>query len=218
MTQIPMPVPTAAALQRPVRKPGSSSDPTLVELPAMDDTQTVVVQSLRSLDSGWEAELLGVLSELEQMLGGLTRQAVQEWPPEAVRLGLKLIQTVADFAEAHFRDDGQVRKHLETARQEAARTIRSAEQVLADLGPESTFRRLFKARRLTNEQMESCHWVLRTLPGALERYLLVLGCGYSTGPAAAKWVETCGVFLTQVKRVLLAIEQTSPSGSMKPAV
>ena len=27
------------------------------------------------------------------------------------------------------------------------------------------------------------------------------------GPVAAKWVETCGVFVAQVKRVLAAIEK-----------
>ena len=66
---------------------------------------------------------------------------------------------------------------------------------------------LFGGGKLSKEQRDNCFWALRNLPAVLERYLLVLGSGFTSGPAAAKWVETCGVFLTQVKRVLAALEQ-----------
>jgi hypothetical protein len=66
---------------------------------------------------------------------------------------------------------------------------------------------LFGGGKLSREHRDNCFWALRNLPAVLERYLLVLGGGFSGGPAAAKWVETCGVFLTQVRRVLAALER-----------
>ena len=179
------------------------------ETPSSLDGHASQSGTLRSRDAAWEAELLGVLSDMEQRLGQLTRQKSRAWPPEAVRLGSDLLRAVAEFAEAKFAEHPHARKHLEAARAEASCILNAADGVVRDAGPEPTrWGGLFGgAKKLSAGHRDTCYWALRALPAALECYLLVLGCGYATGPAAGKWVETRGVFLTQAKRVLSAVEK-----------
>jgi hypothetical protein len=174
------------------------------------DTSTNVNSSriLNAQDVVWEGELLEFLSELEQQLGVLTGRRARTWPPTLVRHGLSLVKTVSAFADAKASAYPKAQPHLAAARVEAGHTVRKAETVVRDAGPEpGPLAAVFGGTKLSAEHRESCFWVLRTLPTVLEKYLLAFGSGFTTGPAAAKWVETCGVFITQVKRVLAAIEK-----------
>jgi hypothetical protein len=177
---------------------------------ATADTGTNINNSrlLHAQDMEWEGELLELLSGLEQQLGVLTQRKARTWPPTLVRHGLDLVRTVAVFAETKSAGRPATLVALADARVEAGHTTRKAETVVRDAGPEpGPLAVVFGGTKLTPEHRESCFWVLRTLPTVLEKYLLAFGGGFVTGPAAAKWVETCGVFVTQVRRVLAAIEK-----------
>lgn len=161
-------------------------------------------------DSVWEASLLEFLSELEQRIAGFGAKGVRDWPPAAVRLGVDTLKYTAAFTEGRLGGHPAAQKHGDEARAALVRAETAADTVAHSWGSKpGRFAGLFGANKgLTPEARESCFWVLRALPADMERYFLALGCGFASGRGAAKWVETYGVFLGHLKRVVAELEKS----------
>jgi hypothetical protein len=82
----------------PFLPPPRTSDVSM-SLASLDTATGFPTRTNHAQDIVWEAQLLELLSGLEQRLGALTSRQNRDWPPTAVRHGLDLVATVA--AEAH---------------------------------------------------------------------------------------------------------------------
>jgi hypothetical protein len=178
---------------------------------------TVPIMNLATWDGGshdardgqWEETLLVFLSELEQYVAKFGQRGIRDWPPAAVQHGLEVVQFVAQFTQERIGDQPSTNRYLNEAKAAKLRA-ESAAAALASVKPGrfgALAGLLGNKPKLSPEIRESCFWVLRALPADLERYFLALGCGFASGRTAAKWVETCGVFLSHLKRVVTAIEK-----------
>lgn len=152
-------------------------------------------------DVEWEAELLTHLSEQEQRLREFTRRRFQTEPHGVVQLAVRMVQALDVYTALHAERATLIRLNLPATRQASGEFIRKAETLPK---PESGRKLLgftVSAPRVSPEARVAAAMVVAELPAVIESYLLLLGNGFATGPMAAKWVETIGVFVRQLTKL-----------------
>lgn len=152
-------------------------------------------------DSEWEAELLGYLSEQEQRFGEFTRSRFTSDPFAAVQEALRMVQAVDRYCAVQAGRAELVRKHLDETRAICAEYVKKVGNLPQPQPPRTVLGLVVSAPRITPPVRLACAEVVRDLPRAIESYLLLLANGFATGPMAAKWVETSGVFIRQLTKL-----------------
>jgi hypothetical protein len=171
------------------------------------NTQQLAQPVFLERDREWEAELLGHLSELEQRLREFSRSRFAADPHATVSAAVRMVQELDTYAAGQAERASLVRAQLPETRKIAGQYILKAESLARPLPPRRIFGVPIGSPRLTAAQRQNCGQVLRELPAAVEAYLLVLGNGFATGPMAAKWVETSGVFNRQLNKLVVHITE-----------
>lgn len=166
------------------------------------NTQLLAQPVFLERDRDWEGELLGHLSEQEQRLREFTRTRFANDPFSAVQGAIRMVQALDAYTACQAERATLVRAHLPETRKISGQYILKAESLAKPLPPRTVLGVVLGAPRTTPVQRQSYAAVVRELPGAIEPYLLLLGNGFATGPMAAKWVETCGVFIRQLTKLV----------------
>ena len=183
---------------------------TTASLDAQDtlDTQSIVNTQLLSQpvfierDREWEAELLGQLSEQEQRLREFTRSRFASDPHATVAAAVRMIQALDAYTACQAERSTLVRAQLPETRKVSGQYILKAESLPKPTPPRKLLGWTVGSPRVNPALRTACAQTVRELPSAIEAYLLVLGSGFATGPIAAKWVETCGVFIRQLNKLV----------------
>ena len=165
------------------------------------NTQLLAQPVFLERDLEWEAELLGHLSEQEQRLREFARSRFAADPHGTVQGAVRMVQALDAYTACQAERATLVRAHLPETRKVSGQYILKAEALPKPPPAKSVFGIVLAPRRVLPSQRQACAEVVRELPGAIEAYLLLLANGFATGPMAAKWVETSGVFIRQLTKL-----------------
>jgi hypothetical protein len=166
------------------------------------NTQLLAQPVFFERDRDWEAELLGQLSEQEQRLRDFTRTRFANDPYSAVQSAIRMVQALDAYTACQAERATLVRAHLPETRKGSGQYILKAESLAKPLPPRTVLGIAIGPPRIGPAQRQAYSEIVRELPGAIEPYLLLLGNGFATGPMAAKWVETSGVFVRQLTKLV----------------
>ncbi len=181
-----------------VASPPSAHD----TLDAQGLVNTDLVQGVfAARDLEWEAELLTRLSEQEQRFREFTRKRFQADPHAVVRLAVRMVQAIDADAACHAERATLIRANLPATRQAFAPFLRQADALPKPLPARTVLGFTLAPSRVDPVVRTSAAALVCELPAVLEGYLLLLGNGFATGHAAAKWIETAGVFVRQLTRI-----------------
>ena len=165
------------------------------------NTQLLAQPVFLERDLEWEAELLGHLSEQEQRLRVFARSRFAADPHGAVLGAVRMVQALDAYTACQAERATLVRAHLPDTRKVSGQYILKAEALPKPPPAKSVFGFVLAPPRVLPAHRQACAEVVRDLPGAIEAYLLLLANGFATGPMAAKWVETSGVFIRQLTKL-----------------
>lgn len=167
---------------------------------AVDDPADV------EFDRTWHVILVQLLGRLEFGRASLEDPAHLRNPAGAVKVASAMVNQVADFIATHV-DPVKYSRPIADALAAAGRFLTAAQVA----GGSPAKRGLFGFLGGSNSadlagKLQECMWVLRDMPLVLEKYFVLLGgCFHSQGPAL-EWVDTSGVFLSELKRALNWVE------------
>ncbi len=165
------------------------------------NTQLLAQPVFLERDLEWEADLLGHLSEQEQRLREFTRSRFAADPHGAVLGAVRMVQALDAYTACQAERATLVRAHLPETRKVSGQYIMKAEALPKPAAGKSLFGIVLAPPRVLPAHRQACAEVVKELPGAIEAYLLLLANGFATGPMAAKWVETSGVFIRQLTKL-----------------
>lgn len=170
---------------------------------AVDDPSDV------EFDRTWHVILVQMLGQLEFGRVSLADPAFRRDPSGAVRVAAALVNQVADFIGAHV-DPQKHARPIADALAAAGRFLTAA-QVTSEQPAKRGFFGLFGGRAEPQREgrLQECMWVLRDMPLVLERYFVLLGGCFRGQRFALDWLETSGVFITELKRTLNWVEGLS---------
>lgn len=166
------------------------------------NTQLLVQPIFVERDLQWEAELLGHLSEQEQRLREFTRSRFAADPHGAVQAAVRMVQALDAYTACQAERATLVRTHLPETRKISGEYILKAESLPKPPAPKTVLGIVVAQPRIDPARRQACANIVRELPAAIEPYLMVLANGFATGPLAAKWVETSGVFIRQLTKLV----------------
>lgn len=165
------------------------------------NTQLLAQPVFLDRDIEWEAELLGHLSEQEQRLREFTRSRFASDPFGTVQGAVRMVQALDAYCACLAERATLVRANLAETRKVCAEYVAKVGALPPALPPRTVLGVVVGAARITPPVRLACAEVVRELPRAIESYLLLLANGFATGPMAAKWVETSGVFIRQLTKL-----------------
>jgi hypothetical protein len=168
---------------------------------AVLDTDLLTRPVFAARDAEWEAELLTHLSEQEQRLREFTRSRFRADPHEVLMLAVRTVQAIDAYTACHAERATLIRAHLPETRKAADQYLREAAGLPRPAPARTVFGFAVSAPRIEPAVRGECVRLLTGLPPVIEAYLLLLGNGFATGQSAAKWVETCGVFVRQLTKL-----------------
>lgn len=165
------------------------------------NTQLLAQPMFVERDLAWEAELLGHLSEQEQRLREFTRSRFASDPYAAVQAALRMVQAMDAYCACQAEQSPLVRSNLAGTAKVCGEFVKKVVALPNGAPPRTFFGMVVAAPRVSPPARLACAEVVRGLPRAIESYLLLLANGFVTGPMAAKWVETSGVFIRQLTKL-----------------
>lgn len=167
---------------------------------AVDDPSDV------EFDRTWHVILVQLLGQLEFGRASLTDPANRREPSGAVRVASAMVNQVADFIATNV-DPQRHSRPIADALAAAGRFLTAAQVAGVPPAKKGLFG-LFGGGRspASDGKLEECMWVLRDLPLVLERYFVLLGGCFRGQKFALDWVDTSGVFITELKRTLHWVE------------
>ncbi len=186
----------------------SSNTPAVATVPDPVDTQFGVQTELLAQpvflerDLEWEGELLCQLSEQEQRFRDFTRSRFASDPHGSVFLAVRMVQGLDGYSAALAERAAPVRTQLPETRKISGQYILKAESLPKPAPPRTLLGVIVAPPRIPAEHRRAYAEHVRELPKIIEAYVLLLGNGFSTGPIAAKWVETCSVFIRQLTKLV----------------
>ncbi|QEL14693.1 hypothetical protein [Limnoglobus roseus] len=192
-----------------MRSPDTSRPEFVAPPPSAHDTldaqglvNTDLVQGVfAARDLEWETELLTRLSEQEQRFREFTRRKFQADPHGVLGLAVRMVQAIDADAACHAERATLIRANLPATRTAAAPFLRQAEALPKPPPPRTVLGFTVSTPRVEPVVRSSAAALVRELPTVIESYLLLLGNGFATGHAAAKWVETSSVFTRQLTKL-----------------
>lgn len=152
-------------------------------------------------DLEWETELLTRLSEQEQRLRAFTRTRFRADPHAVVQLAVRMVKAIDADAACHAERHTLIRANLPATRGAFAPFLRQADVLPPPTPARTLFGLTLVPARMDPTVRTAAAALVCELPAVIEGYLLLLGNGFATGHAAAKWVETCGVFVRQLTTI-----------------
>lgn len=161
-------------------------------------------------DRVWQVLLAQLLGRLEFGRTSLENPTHSKNPVNAVRVAMDMVNEVAQFITEQI-DPQTFRRPLSDALAAAGRFLTAANVAAAE-EPRRGLLDLFKSRDNENKRQE-CMWVLGDLPLVLERYFTMLGSCFKFSQSAIEWVDTSGMFLTELKKALVWVEIGAPKPS-----
>ena len=172
-----------------------------LEMQAVVTTDPNTQPLFAARDEEWETELLTHLSEQEQRLREFTRSRFHKEPHAVVQLAVRMVQAIDAYTACHAERATLIRAHLPETRQASGQFILQADSLPKPVAAKKLFGFTVSASRIDPAQRAACAAGVTELPKVIEAYLLLLGNGFATGQSAAKWVETCGVFIRQLTKL-----------------
>jgi hypothetical protein len=159
-----------------------------------------------AFDRQWQAVLVQLLCRVEFGRTSLEDPGHLRNPAGAVKIASAMINEVADFIATNV-DQKQNARPIADVLAAAGRFLAAA-QVAGQSTPKRGFFGMFggNSGEQSAGRLEECMWVLRDLPLVLERYFGLLGGCFRSQKSTIEWVETSGVFISELKRALYWVE------------
>ncbi|MBL8864247.1 MAG: hypothetical protein JNK93_01660 [Planctomycetia bacterium] len=166
---------------------------------AVDDPSDV------EFDRTWHVILVQLLGRLEFGRCSLADPAHRKNPAGAVRVASAMVSQVADFIVANV-DSQKHRRPIEDSLAAAGRFLTAAQVAAGEPVSRGFFARLGGRSPESKVKLQECMWVLRDMPLVLERYFFLLGGCFRGRKFALEWVDTSGVYITELKQTLGWVE------------
>jgi hypothetical protein len=156
-------------------------------------------------DRTWHVLLIQTLSRLEYGRAALADTSSIRDPGKAVGVAAAMVSQLSDFIAAQV-DPLRHRRALEDSLAAAGRFLTAA-QVATRTAPRRGLFGFLGPRSIeSSAQIQECMWVLRDMPLVLERFFALLGSCFRSQKFALDWVDTSGVYLTELKGSLSWVE------------
>jgi hypothetical protein len=156
-------------------------------------------------DIEWEAELLTHLSEQEQRLREFSRTRFRKNPYEIAECALSMIRSIDAYSATHAEQVAIIQSSIGKIRSQSSSFLGAFATLQKPSEPRTLFGFTIGSPKPAPNSHELASKTLSLLPATLEAYLLLLGNGFATGHMAAKWVETCGIFMRQLNKLISSI-------------
>jgi hypothetical protein len=167
-----------------------------------DSTSPLYAVELYARDLEWETTLLTLLSELEQRIMVVTPRKFQSDPCCAVHQLGDLLLVLDEYTSTYAKGHLLIADRLTDARLLAKRFENSRKTLPTSLPTRNLLGFAIRRDAAMIRQRELCRTLIAEAPKSFESYLMALANGFSTGQGAAKWIETCSVFLRQVNKLV----------------